>query len=338
MYKSKLISSLICLNKKEIFRFVEFSHSPFHNKHRDVMTLCAYFNKIYPHFTEKKCERKKLYKQIFGSKPFDQSKLNLVFTYASKLFESFMIHEELKNNPQTQGLLLLEKYRNKRYYSQFEKRLNILQSELGKQQIQNSQFYQFQFQLAKEADEYYTLQSKHQKDQSLQGKQDSLDTFFISEKLKDACEAHNRSKLLKVEYDLKLIEAAKNTVEQQIEKYNKIPSVIIYYKIYKMLTENKNEFYFELIPILNQFIHHFTVIEKKSIYDYAQNFCINKINGGEPEFLLEVFKLYQKQIENDLLLEDGYLLEWHYKNIVTTSLRLKKYDWTKNFIETQKKN
>ena len=337
MQKSKLILLLSSLNKKEMTRFFEFSCSPYHNKHADVMAFCSYSNKIYPHFTEKKCNRKLLFKQIFGCQAFDQAKLNLVFTYASKLFELFMVYEELKNKPQTQWLLLLEKYRNKRYYVQFEKRLNLAQKELEKQSIQNSQFYQFQFQLAKEADEFYTLQSKHQKDQSLQSKQDSLDIFFISEKLKDACEAFMRNKLLKVEYDLKFINAVVATIQQQIKKYSEIPSVIIYFQIYKMLTENKSEYYYELIPILNKYIHYFTMVEKKSIYDYAQNFCINKINLGESEFLLEVFNLYQKQMENDLLLEDGYLLEWHYKNIVSTGLRLKKYDWTKKFLEDQKK-
>jgi vacuolar-type H+-ATPase subunit I/STV1 len=37
-------------------------------------------------------------------------------------------------------------------------------------------------------------------------------------------------------------------------------------------------------------------------------------------------------LQKDLLLEDGWLTEWRYKNLVTVGCRLKDFEWTENFI------
>ncbi|HRJ15493.1 MAG TPA: hypothetical protein PLI34_10900, partial [Saprospiraceae bacterium] len=38
----------------------------------------------------------------------------------------------------------------------------------------------------------------------------------------------------------------------------------------------------------------------------------------------------------ELLYEDGLLSEWHYKNIITTGIRLRRLPWVRAFIESQK--
>jgi len=338
MLQSKLILMLQNLNKKEMTRFGEFLASPYHNKHPETLALSAHFQRIFPRFTEKNCERSLIFKKVFGKETFNQKKLNLVFTYTFRLLERFLIQEQLKENTTTADLLLLQKLRNKHLFNHFEKKLQQTQKTLAQDNIQDSQSFRLQFQLSNEADEFYTLQSKHQKDQSLQNKQENLDTFFISEKLKDACEMFLRNKLLKANYSIQLLEAVEKKVKDNLEKYSQIPSVAIYYQIYQMLVYDDAPYFHQLIPILEKYIHHFQLIEQRSIYDYAQNFCIARINEGDEIFLAELFKLYQAQLMTDLLLEKGYLLEWHYKNIVTVGLRLQEFDWVLEFIEDFKES
>ena len=70
------------------------------------------------------------------------------------------------------------------------------------------------------------------------------------------------------------------------------------------------------------------------MYNYFQNYCIQQINRGERQFLKETFNLFKDQLEKELLLDEyGFLDQWHYKNIVTTAIRLKEMEWTQNFIE-----
>jgi hypothetical protein len=44
--------------------------------------------------------------------------------------------------------------------------------------------------------------------------------------------------------------------------------------------------------------------------------------------------LYKISLEKGILLLNGELGQHHYKNIITISLRLKKFDWVESFIET----
>jgi hypothetical protein len=107
----------------------------------------------------------------------------------------------------------------------------------------------------------------------------------------------------------------------------------MYFRLYLMLTDPDSRFYFEALEILRQKERFFGKAELVEIYNYFQNYCIERINKGEELFLGEIFKLYQSQLEQDLMIEDGYLSEWHYKNIVTTGIRLREMEWVERFIE-----
>ncbi|MEZ5056131.1 MAG: hypothetical protein R2879_03750 [Saprospiraceae bacterium] len=41
-------------------------------------------------------------------------------------------------------------------------------------------------------------------------------------------------------------------------------------------------------------------------------------------------------LEKEIIFSDGYLNEWHFKNIVTIGSRLKETDWVKEFLENYK--
>ncbi|MEM1215517.1 MAG: hypothetical protein AAGJ82_07530, partial [Bacteroidota bacterium] len=90
-----------------------------------------------------------------------------------------------------------------------------------------------------------------------------------------------------------------------------------------LATFNQNETYFERDEV-------------KRIYIYLQNFCIDQINRSQPAFFRELFGLYRDQLEREFLHENGYLVEWHYKNVATTAIRLGEMAWAEQFIETQK--
>ena len=177
---------------------------------------------------------------------------------------------------------------------------------------------------------------RNTKTKSIQDKQDSLDIFYLSEKLRDACEMSLRNQLLQVDYSLHLLKEVLTEIHQHPAKYQAIPSIMVYYQIYQMITQQNPTHYFELKQTLKLHLQAFPKEELRSIYAYAQNYCISQINQGIGSFLAELFDLYKAQLQNHLLLEKGFLSEWHYKNIVTVGLRLKDYDWVAQFIESYK--
>lgn len=334
MFSNKLIHVLSQLNRKEMTRFYEFSQSPYFNKHEDVKTLVKHFNHIFPKFSSKNCERKKLYNNVFTKNEYDQKHLALTFTYTWRLLNQFLTQEQLKKDEVQQNLLLLKFLRKNGHQKIYEKQLTVLENELNQSQIQNSDFSFQQFLIKAEAERFHSQLEKHETDWGIQQKQNYLDLFYFSEKLKDACEMIMRAKILQVEYTYQMLEDIVAEIEKNKKQYTNVPSIIVYYQVFQMLTKGSSKFYHDLIPILKKFESFFPKKELEGIYNHLQHFCITKINSGDETFLQELFQLYQMQLNQDLLMENGYLSQWHYKNISTVAMRLNELDWVKNFIDT----
>ena len=333
MYSNKLIQVLRFFSRKEMTRFYELVQSPYFNKHEEVKQLVSHLNQLYPRFIEKTCERKTLFKNIFPNKKHDQKQLALLFTYTWRLLNQFLTQEELKENSLQQNLFLLQILRKKGHQRAYEKLLAEIENVLLKKEIQNSKFSFHQFLVKAEAERYHSQLEKHETDWGIQQKQNHLDHFYFSEKLKDACEMMMRSRILQVEYSYEMLDNIIAVIEKNKKEYAHIPSIIVYYHVFQMLAKATSESYQELIPILKKYESFFPKEELESIYNHLQHFCMNKINTGDNNYLSELFHLYQMQLQQDLLIENNYLSEWHYKNMVTVGLRLGELDWVKNFIE-----
>lgn len=336
MKSHKLIGLLKTFSRKEMTHFRAFIHSPYFNKHKGIKRLVDYLDLIFPKYDDRNCSRALLTKKLFGATPKDKNQLHLLFTYTFRLVEQFLAQEQFQQQTSPQDIMLLKSLRSREQFRRYDKVLKGAEAQLQYQIIQDSGYYNSQYLLATEADEYYRQIKRRHKDHHIQQKQNYLDKFYLSEKLKDACEMKVRSNILKVDYAPKLLETVLQEVEDNAAHYAKEPAIYVYYQIYQMITQDKQDYYFEALATLEGNQERFSKHELKLIYNYFQNYCIEQINKGSNQFLAEIFKLYQSQLDQLLILEDGLLSEWHYKNIVTTGLRLKEMDWVRQFIETYK--
>jgi hypothetical protein len=314
-------------------RFREFAESPYHNKHDGVRLLVQYLSGVYPDFTEERCEREILFHALFPGAPHDQPKLAVIFTYTVRLLELFLEIEGFLEKPDARTPFLLGQLRQRQQLKWFEKALAKAEASAGQQQEHDADWYYQRFRLATESDYFFTAIAERRRDCSLQDKQFYLNHFFLSVKLRDACEMAVRERILKVVYEDPMAAVALQQVSKAPERYESIPAINIYYQLYRMITKAGETHYYSVLHHLNTQQEALPDEELKNIYNYLQNYCIQKINAGNPTFLQEIFNLYQVQLEKGLLLEDGQLSEWHYKNIVTTALRLNALDWVHEFIE-----
>jgi len=336
MQSNNLIQLLQHLSRREMTRFTEFVHSPYHNKHEGVQALTDYLDRIFPDFSEEKCKRYTIFQALFPKEKHDQQQLAILFTYTLRLFEQFLVQEALKEREEVWHLQLLADLRERKEYDYYEKKQRATEKWVKKHQLRDREYHYLRFRLASESDNYYNQIARHAKDQSIQLRQNYLDRFYLSEKLRDACEMQVRKNILQVDYSTRLLDAAIDEVRNHLEEYQNVPSVMVYYQIYQMLTVDTMAAYQHALKTLQHFEDVFSMTERREMYQYFQNYCIGQINKGKAPFLQALFELYQFQLEKSLLFDDNYLSEWHYKNIVTLGLRLNHTDWVRNFIEQYK--
>lgn len=332
MKNNPLIELLNMLDKREMTRFRDYVHSPYFNKHRDVQALVTYLHKVFPQFDEDRCDRRRIFKELFGKEVFDQSRLALVFTYANRLLDQFLAQEQYRQEGHVESQLLLKWLRQRKYYPRYEKSLRDAHRRQEQDASRGPDFFYRQFLLASEADMYYGLTTEASAEQSLQVKEAGLDSFYLAEKLKDACEMLVRRRIERKAYHTPMLSAVLHEIKQHPDVYAQAPPVLIYYQVYRLLSEATFENYNEALRCFQHYIAQLPEEELKTVYNYLQNHCIGQINKGDERFLVEIFHLYQAQLEQGLLIEDGFLSEWHYKNIVTAGLRLREMDWVHRFI------
>ena len=152
MLNNRLIQIIQTFSRKEMTRFYDFAQSPYFNKHTDVRQLLAYLNKCYPKFTAKNCEKERLFQQIFPEKAFHQAQLALVFTYSFRLLERFLIQEQFQQDSDLGKVFLLQQLRQRGQYSHYERVLQLMENELEKAALKDSDFYHRQFITAAESD------------------------------------------------------------------------------------------------------------------------------------------------------------------------------------------
>lgn len=309
-------------------RFREFAFSPYFNKHQGVRTLVHYCSSTYPIFDEKKYERKVLFAAIFPNQSFEQSKLALVFTYTLRLLEQFIRYEEsLQKGEVEQNAHLLRFLRERGASFYFKKKWK---ENLKGVNISNIIHH---LEWTSEMDAGAIQLSRFNQD-FLSEKQGILDAYFVKEKLKDACELLLRANYLKRKFEpSSTLRMVCHEVEINGVAYAGSPAIHLFSEAYKLLSTNRESAYAPLFEAVKSKAAQLKKDDLQSLYSYLQNFCIPKINQGKEPFLRHLFEIYQSQLEQSLLLVEGHLPEWHYKNIVTTGLRLDEHHWVRQFLD-----
>lgn len=216
----------------------------------------------------------------------------------------------------------------------FEKQLKHSRSMLTRQSMRNSDFFQQQFEIGAAADAYFGLQQKRAPDENLETLVEGLDLYYLTEKLKYSCEMLNRNNILQPQYQPSLCADLIAVLERDAHTYLEEPIIAIYHRIFRMLDDENEEQHFQsLVQLLHAHGANFDHKEANAMYTYAQNYCVKRINGGARTYLEPYFELGLDMLQKDLLLEDGYLPHWHYKNLITVGTRLQRYEWVETFLD-----
>ncbi|MEZ4824000.1 MAG: hypothetical protein R2942_16975 [Ignavibacteria bacterium] len=112
------------------------------------------------------------------------------------------------------------------------------------------------------------------------------------------------------------------------------------YYLYKAYIDEKNEE--DYIMSHKIFSEHFDEIEKKykiKFFTIMINYCISKLNAGNPKYKYELFKLYNEKLSQNLtedLRSNSYTFN-HFRDFVYIGIAIKNFEWVENFIEKYSK-
>jgi hypothetical protein len=282
-------------------------------------------------------ERRKIYQEVFQNGAFDEQKWKDLLSLGMKTFKSFLSFYRLRQDEFTQGVALLEELAGRKWEAEFNKTRSLLENvaETQSGQLQEKELRKMRLQEAlisfQSADQYRKV------DDTIQVASAHLDTFYLIARLKYAVEMTNRSNVVGQEFDLGLLAPTLAYLEKHPQIAEKHPEIRIYLLIYQCLAHPEGSQPFEsLTDDLAKHAKDLHLVERREAYGYAINFCIQQSNRGKEAYLETLLDLYQRALDDETLLNEGWLSQWDYKNIVTSGLRAKRFEWCGHFIETYK--
>lgn len=331
MYPSKLLKILATFTNREIKNCEIFLESPFFNKREDVVKLYRYITKYLPDCEHPKLETEQVFQYMYPKQKFNEPKLRHLMSGLTKLLEQFLIQLNLQGSELEQERKLLKAYEKRSLLKYFDNNLKKHLKYLETQPLRNIDYYRHQYLIKNQIAEVYNKDSKN----IIQTAED-LDIFYMTYKLRTTCLLVNFQRVYKIEFEELFLMPEIFTHIETNPELQEIPSIFVYYLIYKMLSapdKDQDQYFEELLEQISSYKAQFTDIEIDSMYSYAHNHCIKRINQSKQNYRLKLFELYQIRLQNLLTIGQGNLPEWEYINIVRLCIDLKEIQFARKFIK-----
>lgn len=326
MAQPKLISIYGALDERERQRFGEFVRSPFHNKREKLIRLTAVLEDLYAGAEPKEWDKEAAYTAVFERSPCQDLQLNNVVSDLFQLMEAFLAWQQFNRQPELRDVFMIEHMLSASMLDQADK---VIKRKA--EQDTGDAFVQYRFNQL--ADQYFFQRSRKGDNTWLLQGQESLELYYLSHQLRIWCELVSRSNILALDYDTTRFEAFESYLRSQLGKYGHHPTISIYFPILQWLRDQNDDTWFEgFQEKLFTHISEFPEQEARDIVAYVQNYCVRRINQGRNEFLRAWLDIAQFVLPLRLLHEGQFLSQWTFKNIVTTGVRLREFEWTESFI------
>lgn len=335
MYNSQLIKILKTLPKNELRELGKFVNAPCFNTRTDVIELFEYLAKYHGE-PPTVFEKEKIFATLFSNKKYDDVLMRFLIHQLLKIIKTYFIQKELETDEVEMQIILARAMRRRGFDDFFEKEIDIAHKLNAQNTHRNASFYFKNYQIQSEQLKYITAKSRKGY-MPYKEITESLNHFFTTEVLRHACETQFYKAVIgkDVQIDFLTETLAWFEREERLTSSDNL-SATVYYNTYMMFQTLDNQYFERLKNLIQSQNDYFNMEEINFIYSATMNFCAKKINAGESAYLDEVFELMQLGLEQNMFLENGFLSKFIFKNVVTTGLRLEKYDWVRDFIETSK--
>jgi hypothetical protein len=333
MYKSRVYELFNSLPKQDIKALKKWVQSPAFNKRGHVIALfeyfvwCKYEKSILP-------DRKAAFAKLFPGRSFDDHKLRLSMSLLLKCMEQYLTWKELCADQASKQIALASAYRRLKLPRHFEKSIAKAQQIQASSPLKHAEYYQSEYALQLEQYRYLSTQSR-MKGLNLQAVQENLDIAYMTSRLRQTCFAITHQLVYKQDYKYGFLPDILKHIESQ--DYLKIPAIAVYYYCYRALTQKEGHQDFEIFKTL--IFQHQALFPKDEIRDLfllAANYCIRLMNQGQKHYAKEGLSIYREGLDKHILLLNGILSRFTYRNIVAKAIVSQEFNWAEQFIHHYK--
>ena len=333
MQKTKLLELLRTLRKEEFRRLYKFVKSPYFNTNQGVVKLYEYLRPHYPEFKSAKLKKEEVFKYIYPDETYLDTRIRTLISFLKHLVEDYLIELELQEDTTTRERALIAALGRRNCYAFFEEHSEKLIQNLEKVErpIGDIDGTLGHLQELQKNIYFHPLTSKNHAQLRLAESMRHLDIEYYSQKLLHICEMLSRTFYLSESPNLAFSDVLLDEVQKQ---YGELPYFRLMLEIKALFSQNDSKLFFSCKDIFFETIEKLSWNVQSSVLGYLLNYAIFQANRGNAEFTREIFHLYQKGLEFDLLENQGKMTDYTFTNIAVNAAFLEEFDWAFNFVDT----
>ncbi len=330
----KIFELFACLSNEELKLLRKAVISPLYNTNQKVVRLFEILRPLHPYFDDSVKSRKKLFKKLFPKEAYNDYKLRWHFTELTKVIEQLLLYIGQEADEFERQKRLSEMYRQRDLYTFFNKENEALLTTINTTKQLGAAQYLQKLQLLS-SNYFHPAHNKYDiNDLSLSQAMNSLDIFFVLQKLRLAIALKSREQVLNETHTIFFLEAINIAQKNGFENANKL---LLLYLQALTLSDNEDVINFSRYEQnLFENIESFELIDQQFLFFAGLNFVVKKRNKGDASFKEKPFLWYQFGLRLELLLIEGKIEETAFANIIGYGCELNHFNWVKTFIEKYK--
>ncbi len=340
MHSSKLLKIIQVFDDADLKTLGQFIKSALYNQDKsrgDIEKLFNYLQAQAPHYPKALLTKAQVHTLIYPEESFKKSRIDLLMNKLLRIVKLFIVHQyPISQGGEIAESLAFAKFCSERNLTQqFELAIKSLWKKQQSITSRDSSFYYNDFLINQEIVLFNSLYNQKKDDLNILQTIKSLDIYYVVTKLEYTCALLSASKETSIDLEDSIV--LLKTLSPLIEKGSlAVPLVKVYYQAFLLLLLKGTDeaIYDKYRNLLKHHQAHIPTMQLKGLQAHARNYCIFKYNnGGREEDLFEVFELFKEHLEEGFLYYNDGLLPSTFQTIVRLGLKLKAYDWIKNFLD-----
>jgi hypothetical protein len=329
MYNSTLIQLFKSLDRNDRKQLRKFVRSPFFNNREDIISLFDYIDKYLDTGGAPKMAKEKVFSHIYKKQPYDVDMFYYPMSALTQLILKYLSINELENDTPQYNHFLNKALRQRGADKIYEKTLVDAKKHIENQPLRNGLFHFHSYRIR--VDEFEARHRlKRSGDFELQEMTNDFHFYAIAEVLRLAYGLASHQNIAKKEYYQPLLDSVLKVAEQHLD----IPAIAAHFYACKAQSgEDTEGVYFQKLK--KEIISHSAIFSESELHDLlttAINFCIRRQNSGELAYVKEALLLYQWGFDNQILLENGTMSPYYYRNTFLLALKIEEFGWAEKFL------
>lgn len=334
MKNTTLAELLAVLTAEERKDFVLFVRSPWCNEYPRPEEQLALLNYLWGHDEPDKNEA---YAFIFKDLEWIENKLEKLTSATLKPLRRWLLLRR-RDSEVEENIALAAFYSSRSLMERHDLTMANARAALDKKQPHELRDYLLRYQLEYEIATHQTLHNQKKDDANFNRTLAALDRFYLAARLKNTFLLIMQTRFVPVAEPY-LPRQFLPAMLAELRPYGEAvmaPIVQVYERLLAMAESHPEGELADLQALLALLDEHAHLLDAETMDNaesFASNFCAAQYNRSRYEFLPVLYDLLLRRLHSGRMYKDGLLPINNFQLMVVVALRLKHWDWTRDFLE-----